>query len=149
MDKDRIKGSAKQTKGAVKEVIGKVTGDAKLEAEGKSDKVARKGSERGRRPQGRASRQNRRREQTDSEGYRRELRAPLRHVGLQRGIDVSEPALVWPFRRTVHYCRTGSSTGSPQVAPHNSVSGHHCPCVPGQPSPLVTRGRPLPSMPQP
>ena len=42
MDKDRIKGSAKQTKGAVKEVIGKVTGDAKLEAEGKSDKVAGK-----------------------------------------------------------------------------------------------------------
>ena len=40
MDKDRIKGSAKQTKGAVKEVIGKVTGDAKLEAEGKSYKVA-------------------------------------------------------------------------------------------------------------
>ena len=34
MDKDRIKGSAKQTKGAAKEVIGKVTGDAKLEAEG-------------------------------------------------------------------------------------------------------------------
>ncbi len=42
MDKDRIKGSAKQTKGTVKEVIGKVTGDAKLEAEGKSDKVAGK-----------------------------------------------------------------------------------------------------------
>jgi uncharacterized protein YjbJ (UPF0337 family) len=42
MDKDRIKGSAQQAKGAVKEVIGKVTGDAKLEAEGKSDKVAGK-----------------------------------------------------------------------------------------------------------
>ena len=42
MNKDRIKGSAKQTKGAVKEVIGKITGDAKLEAEGKSDKVAGK-----------------------------------------------------------------------------------------------------------
>jgi uncharacterized protein YjbJ (UPF0337 family) len=40
MDKDRIKGSAQQVKGAVKEVAGKVTGDAKLEAEGKSDKVA-------------------------------------------------------------------------------------------------------------
>jgi len=30
MDKDRIKGAAKQAKGAVKEAAGKVTGDAKL-----------------------------------------------------------------------------------------------------------------------
>ena len=37
MDKDRIEGSAQQVKGAVKEVAGTVTGDAKLEAEGKSD----------------------------------------------------------------------------------------------------------------
>jgi uncharacterized protein YjbJ (UPF0337 family) len=42
MDKDRVKGSAKQTKGAVKEVVGKVIGDAKLEAEGKSDRIAGK-----------------------------------------------------------------------------------------------------------
>ena len=42
MDKDRIEGSAKQAKGAVKEVAGKVTGDAKLESEGKSDKAAGK-----------------------------------------------------------------------------------------------------------
>jgi uncharacterized protein YjbJ (UPF0337 family) len=42
MDKDRIKGSAQQAKGAVKEVVGKVTGDAKLEAEGKSEKIAGK-----------------------------------------------------------------------------------------------------------
>ena len=42
MDKDRIEGSAKQAKGAIKEVAGNVTGDAKLEAEGKSDKVAGK-----------------------------------------------------------------------------------------------------------
>jgi uncharacterized protein YjbJ (UPF0337 family) len=40
MDKDRIKGSAQQAKGALKELAGKVTGDAKLESEGKSDKVA-------------------------------------------------------------------------------------------------------------
>ena len=33
MDKDRVEGSAKQVKGAVKETIGKVVGDAKLEAE--------------------------------------------------------------------------------------------------------------------
>ena len=40
MDADRIKGSANQAKGAIKEAAGKITGDAKLEAEGKSDKVA-------------------------------------------------------------------------------------------------------------
>jgi hypothetical protein len=40
MDKDRIKGSAQQAKGKVKEVAGKVTGDAKLESEGKADKAA-------------------------------------------------------------------------------------------------------------
>jgi uncharacterized protein YjbJ (UPF0337 family) len=39
MDKDRIEGSAKQFKGAFKETVGKVTGDAKLETEGKTDKV--------------------------------------------------------------------------------------------------------------
>ena len=42
MDKDRIKGSVQQAKGQVKEVAGKLTGDAKLEAEGKADKVAGK-----------------------------------------------------------------------------------------------------------
>ena len=41
-DKDRIKGSAEQAKGKVKEVAGKVTGDAKLETEGKADKAAGK-----------------------------------------------------------------------------------------------------------
>jgi uncharacterized protein YjbJ (UPF0337 family) len=39
MDKDRIKGSAEQAKGKVKEVAGKATGDAKLEGEGKADKM--------------------------------------------------------------------------------------------------------------
>lgn len=42
MDKDRIKGAANQAKGAVKEVAGKVAGDAKLEFEGKADKLAGK-----------------------------------------------------------------------------------------------------------
>jgi len=42
MDKDRIKGSAEQTKGAVKEAVGKVVGDKKLESEGKADKAAGK-----------------------------------------------------------------------------------------------------------
>lgn len=42
MDKDRVKGSAQQAKGAVKEVAGKVTGDAKLKNEGKADKTAGK-----------------------------------------------------------------------------------------------------------
>jgi uncharacterized protein YjbJ (UPF0337 family) len=39
MDNDRIAGSAKQAKGAVKEAAGKVLGDSKLVADGKSDKV--------------------------------------------------------------------------------------------------------------
>jgi len=42
MDKDRIEGSAQQVKGGVKEVIGKLTGDAKLEADGKAEKAAGK-----------------------------------------------------------------------------------------------------------
>jgi uncharacterized protein YjbJ (UPF0337 family) len=42
MDKDRIAGSAKEIKGAVKEGIGKVVGDAKLQADGKADKAAGK-----------------------------------------------------------------------------------------------------------
>ncbi len=42
MDKDRIKGSAEQAKGKVKEVAGKVLGDSKLETEGKTDQVAGK-----------------------------------------------------------------------------------------------------------
>jgi uncharacterized protein YjbJ (UPF0337 family) len=39
MDKDRIKGSVEQTKGAVKEIVGKATGDAKLEVEGRNEKA--------------------------------------------------------------------------------------------------------------
>jgi uncharacterized protein YjbJ (UPF0337 family) len=42
MDKDRIKGSATQVKGAIKEGVGKAVGDSKLESEGKADKVAGK-----------------------------------------------------------------------------------------------------------
>jgi uncharacterized protein YjbJ (UPF0337 family) len=39
MDKDRIAGSAKEAKGAIKETAGKALGDAKLTAKGKSDKA--------------------------------------------------------------------------------------------------------------
>ena len=42
VDKDRIKGAAEQLKGKVKEGAGKLTGDSKLEAEGKADQVAGK-----------------------------------------------------------------------------------------------------------
>jgi len=42
MNKDRIQGSATQAKGKVKEVAGKVTGDSKLESEGKAEKAAGK-----------------------------------------------------------------------------------------------------------
>jgi uncharacterized protein YjbJ (UPF0337 family) len=39
MDKDRIVGSAKEIKGNVKQAVGKAVGDAKLESEGKADKI--------------------------------------------------------------------------------------------------------------
>ena len=39
MDNDRIAGAAKETKGAIKETAGKIIGDAKLTAEGNSDKA--------------------------------------------------------------------------------------------------------------
>ena len=42
MDKDRIEGSAQQAKGPIKEMVGKVTGDAKLKAEGSTDRLAGK-----------------------------------------------------------------------------------------------------------
>jgi uncharacterized protein YjbJ (UPF0337 family) len=39
MDKDRIKGSAEQAKGKLKEAAGKVTGDSKLQSEGQADQL--------------------------------------------------------------------------------------------------------------
>jgi uncharacterized protein YjbJ (UPF0337 family) len=40
MDKDRIEGAARQAKGAIKEAVGKVTGDSKTQAEGVAEKAA-------------------------------------------------------------------------------------------------------------
>ena len=37
MDKDRVRGSADQALGAIKEAAGKLTGDAKLEVEGNAE----------------------------------------------------------------------------------------------------------------
>ena len=42
MDKDRIDGAMHQAKGAVKEGVGKVTGDTRTQAEGKAEKAAGK-----------------------------------------------------------------------------------------------------------
>jgi uncharacterized protein YjbJ (UPF0337 family) len=43
VDKDRIKGTVEQAKGAaVKEAVGKAAGDAKLEVEGRNEKAAGK-----------------------------------------------------------------------------------------------------------
>jgi uncharacterized protein YjbJ (UPF0337 family) len=39
MDKNRVEGAAQKMGGKVKEAAGKVTGDSKLEAEGKADKT--------------------------------------------------------------------------------------------------------------
>jgi uncharacterized protein YjbJ (UPF0337 family) len=39
MNKDRIAGAVNEIKGSIKETVGKATGDAKLEADGRADKV--------------------------------------------------------------------------------------------------------------
>jgi uncharacterized protein YjbJ (UPF0337 family) len=39
MDKNRISGAGDKAKGEIKEVAGKMTGDVKLQAEGKADKA--------------------------------------------------------------------------------------------------------------
>jgi uncharacterized protein YjbJ (UPF0337 family) len=39
MDREHVKGVAEKTKGAVKDAAGKMTGDKKLQAEGKFDKA--------------------------------------------------------------------------------------------------------------
>ena len=39
MDKDRIEGSAKQVGGALKQAAGKIIGDAKLQAGGKTEAI--------------------------------------------------------------------------------------------------------------
>lgn len=39
MHKDEVKGAAKEARGHVKDAVGKVTGDKKLQADGAADKV--------------------------------------------------------------------------------------------------------------
>jgi uncharacterized protein YjbJ (UPF0337 family) len=39
MDREHIKGIADKVKGAVKDMVGKLTGDEKMQAEGKMDKA--------------------------------------------------------------------------------------------------------------
>jgi len=39
VDKDRIKGAAEKAKGSVKQGIGEMTGDEKMQAEGAADKA--------------------------------------------------------------------------------------------------------------
>ena len=42
MDEDRFAGAAKQVKGSLKEAIGKITGNAEVQAEGAAEKSAGK-----------------------------------------------------------------------------------------------------------
>jgi uncharacterized protein YjbJ (UPF0337 family) len=42
LDKDRVAGSAKQVKGVIEEIAGKILGDAKLQVDGKLDREAGK-----------------------------------------------------------------------------------------------------------
>jgi uncharacterized protein YjbJ (UPF0337 family) len=39
MDREHVKGAAEKAKGAVKDTVGKMTGDTKMQAEGKLDKA--------------------------------------------------------------------------------------------------------------
>jgi uncharacterized protein YjbJ (UPF0337 family) len=39
MDREHVKGAADKAKGAIKDTVGKVTGDKKLQVEGKMDKA--------------------------------------------------------------------------------------------------------------
>ncbi len=39
MNKDRVEGSAKQAKGALKEAVGKATGNRRMQAKGVADKA--------------------------------------------------------------------------------------------------------------
>jgi uncharacterized protein YjbJ (UPF0337 family) len=39
MDREHVKGTADKAKGAIKDTAGKMTGDTKMEAEGKLDKA--------------------------------------------------------------------------------------------------------------
>ncbi|WP_295987378.1 CsbD family protein [uncultured Variovorax sp.] len=45
MNKDTVDGNLKQVKGSVKEALGKVTGNKRLEAEGATEKLAGKAQE--------------------------------------------------------------------------------------------------------
>lgn len=45
MNKDTVEGNLKQVKGSVKEALGKVTGNTRLEADGATEKVAGKAQE--------------------------------------------------------------------------------------------------------
>jgi uncharacterized protein YjbJ (UPF0337 family) len=42
VDKDRVEGAGKQVKGSIKEGLGKVTGDTKMQGEGTADKASGK-----------------------------------------------------------------------------------------------------------
>lgn len=42
MDRDRVRGSAKQVVGGIREVVGKILGDQETESEGKAEKTAGK-----------------------------------------------------------------------------------------------------------
>jgi len=42
MDQDRLKGVGKRVSGSIKEAVGKVTGDTKVEAEGAAEKTTGK-----------------------------------------------------------------------------------------------------------
>ena len=42
MDKDRVAGSIREAKGDIKEAVGKIVGDSKLQSDGKAEQVVGK-----------------------------------------------------------------------------------------------------------
>ena len=71
MHKDEVKGGAKQARGAVKDAVGKATGDRKLQADGKADKVEGKVQQECRQGQGSRARRPEKVARTDRPVRRR------------------------------------------------------------------------------
>ena len=95
MDKDRVVGSAKQVKGAVKQAVGKAVGDVKLESEGQADKVEGKISECHRR----AQRHGQRRAQRKIGVASGELLLLIPPTGEDGKGHSSAPIIYWSRRR--------------------------------------------------
>ena len=110
MDKDRIKGSAEQAKGKVKEWAGKITGDTKTESEGKADQV-----------KGKVQQHHR----------RTERHHPRQVAGVSIPPRAPPGALFWPRTASVLLhatrLRAGTNATSPLMSRRSVASGARIP----------------------